>query len=108
MLEVAYHALEDTGIPISKCSGSRTSVFTGCFTNDYQSILQQDYQAEQKHGAMGISQFMLANRLSWFFNLKGTSMNLDSACSSSLLALHLACQDLRMGNATLVRVLVLS
>ncbi|KND87187.1 Lovastatin diketide synthase LovF [Tolypocladium ophioglossoides CBS 100239] len=104
MLETAYHALEDAGVPISKCSGSDTSVYTGSFTNDYFSILKQDYRAEQRHGAMGIAPSMLANRLSWFFNFKGTSMNVDSACSSSLLALHLACQDLRVGNATMALV----
>ncbi|KAI4263037.1 MAG: hypothetical protein L6R42_001796 [Xanthoria sp. 1 TBL-2021] len=92
MLETAYHALEN---------GSDTSVYTGCFTNDYLSILQQDYESEQRHAAMGIAPSMLANRLSWFFNFKGTSMNLDSACSSSLVALHLACQDLRTGTASM-------
>lgn len=102
MLETAYHALEDAGVPISQCNGSDTSVYTGSFTNDYLSILQQDYQAEQRHGAMGIAPSMLANRLSWFFNFKGTSMNIDSACSSSLIALHLAAQDLRAGNSSMV------
>ena len=92
------------GIPLNKCSGSNTSVYTGCFTNDYLSILQQDYEAEQRHAAMGIAPSMLANRLSWFFNFKGPSVNLDSACSSSLIALHLACQDLRTGTASMVRI----
>ena len=49
---------------------------------------------------------MLANRLSWFFNFRGTSVNLDSACSSSLLAVHLACQDLRAGSSSMVRISV--
>lgn len=104
MLETAYHALEDASIPLDKCSGSDTSVYTGCFTNDYLSIMQQDFEAEQRHAAIGIAPSMLANRLSWFFNFKGTSMNLDSACSSSLIALHLACQDLRAGTASMALV----
>ncbi|KAI0186121.1 lovastatin nonaketide synthase, partial [Xylaria flabelliformis] len=104
MLETAYHALEDAGIPLTECSGSNTAVYTGCFTNDYLSILHQDYEADQKHAAMGLVPSMMANRLSWFFNFKGTSMNLDSACSSSLVALHLACQDLRAGNADMALV----
>lgn len=53
---------------------------------------------------MGIAPSMLANRVSWFFNFKGTSMNLDSACSSSLVALHLACQDLRAGTTSMALV----
>ncbi|KAI2628872.1 lovastatin nonaketide synthase [Hypoxylon sp. NC1633] len=104
MLEVSYHALENAGVPIHKCIGSETSVYTGCFTNDYLSILQQDLEAEQRHAIMGIAPSMLANRVSWFFNFKGTSMNLDSACSSSLVALHLACQDLRAGNCSMALV----
>ncbi|KAI1322483.1 lovastatin nonaketide synthase [Xylariaceae sp. FL0255] len=104
MLETAYHALEDAGIPVTTCSGSNTSVYTGCFTNDYLSILHQDYDAEQKHAAMGLVPSMMANRLSWFFNFKGTSMNLDSACSSSLIALHLACQELRTGTSDMALV----
>ncbi|THV55759.1 hypothetical protein BGAL_0004g00460 [Botrytis galanthina] len=104
MLETAYHALEDAGITLHKCSGSDTSVYTGCFTNDYLSILEKDFEAEQKHAAMGVTPSMLANRLSWFFNFKGTSMNLDSACSSSLIALHLACQDLRSGTSSMALV----
>ena len=91
-------------IPLDKCFGSDTSVYTGCFTNDYLSILQQDFEAEQRHAAMGVAPSMLANRLSWFFNFKGTSMNLDSACSSSLVALHLASQDLRAGTTPMVRI----
>ncbi|KAI0188560.1 lovastatin nonaketide synthase [Astrocystis sublimbata] len=104
LLEITYHALENAGIPMAKCAGSDTSVYTGCFTNDYLSILQQDYEAEQRHAAMGIAPSMLANRISWFFDLKGTSVNLDSACSSSLLALHLACRDLNMGTSSMALV----
>lgn len=85
-----------------KCIGSDTSVYTGCFTNDYLNIIQQDLEAEQRHAIMGVAPSMLANRISWFFDFKATSMNLDSACSSSLVALHLACQDLRIGASSMV------
>ncbi|KAL4788911.1 putative polyketide synthase [Aspergillus venezuelensis] len=101
MLETTYRALENAGISISSCSGSDASVYTGCFTNDYLNLLQQDYEAEQSHAAMGIAPSMLANRVSWFFDFKGTSMNIDSACSSSLVALHLACQDLKAGTTSM-------
>lgn len=88
---------------MERCIGSDTSVYTGCFINDYLNILQQDYDAEQRHAAMGIAPSMLANRVSWFFNFKGTSMNIDSACSSSLVALYLACKDLLSGSTSMVR-----
>lgn len=91
------------GIPIENCVGSDTSVYTGCFTNDWSTVIQDDiHEKEQRHGAVGIATTMLANRLSWFFNLKGTSMNIDSACSSSLVALHLACKDVLSGASSMV------
>ncbi|RYO81821.1 hypothetical protein DL764_009709 [Monosporascus ibericus] len=78
MLETAYHALEDAGIPIAKCAGSDAVVYTGCFTNDYLSVLQQDYEAEQRHAAMGIAPSMLANRIraqGWdYLNVGGANL----------------------------------
>jgi acyl transferase domain-containing protein len=81
---------------------SKTSVYTGCFTNDYQAFIPKDPQDLPRYSATGCSPSMLANRLSWFFDLTGNSVNLDSACSSSLTAFHLACQDLWSGESTMV------
>lgn len=50
----------------------------------------------------GNGQPLLANRVSWYFDLKGPSLALDTACSSSLVALHLACQSIRSGETTSV------
>ncbi|KAI1497576.1 putative polyketide synthase [Biscogniauxia marginata] len=97
MLEASYRALENAGITIEQCSNTRTSVHTGSFTDDYRSVLFQDPLDGYVYAASGLSSSMLANRISWFFNLKGPSMNLDTACSSSLTCLHLACEDLRNG-----------
>ncbi|OTB07054.1 hypothetical protein M426DRAFT_318422 [Hypoxylon sp. CI-4A] len=101
ILETAYRALENAGITIEQCSGTRTSVHTGSFTDDYRSILFQDPLDGHTYAASGLSSSMLANRVSWFFNLKGPSINLDTACSSSLTALHLACEDLRNGTTNM-------
>lgn len=90
------------GITMERCSGLMASVYTGTFTNDYQSVMMQDTEAEHRYSAAGLSCSMLANRISWFFNFHGPSMNIDSACSSSLTAVHLACQDLRTGATSMV------
>lgn len=100
LLETSYRALENAGIPLEKVLGSRTSVFTGSFTNDYLHLNTKDTERGSNYDAVGLSSFaMLANRLSWFYSLSGPSVNLDSACSSSLMALDIACQSLRNGNA---------
>jgi acyl transferase domain-containing protein len=44
---------------------------------------------------------MIANRLSHFFDLRGPSLGVDTGCSSSLVAVHLACQSLRQGETSL-------
>ncbi|KAI1389501.1 putative polyketide synthase [Hypoxylon trugodes] len=97
LLETAFHALENAGIPMEKVSGSATSVYAGCFGSDYMIQLYRDAETLPAYGAVGIGLSMLANRLSWFFNLKGPSITMDSACSSSLMALDIACQALRGG-----------
>ena len=74
--------------------GSDTSVHTGCFTADYMMIAAKDPERMSKYTATGVAATMLANRISWFFDLKGTSVTLDSACSSSMVALDSACQGL--------------
>ena len=127
LLETSYRALENgmpscylvfqslkfsdislAGIPLEKVLGSRTSVFTGSFTNDYLHLNTKDTERGSNYDVVGLSSFaMLANRLSWFYNLSGPSVNLDSACSSSLMALDIACQGLRNGDVDMVGITVL-
>lgn len=52
--------------------------------------------------ATGNSGAILANRISWFYDLRGPSMMIDTACSSSLVALDQACQLLRLGQTSMV------
>ena len=95
MLETSYHALENAGIPMETLAGSNTAVYVGSSARDYESILLRDPEQSAKYVGSGIGTALLANRVSWFFDLKGPSVALDTACSSSLSALHLACQSLR-------------
>ncbi len=91
------------GLPLEKVLGSRTSVFTGAFTNDYLHLNTKDTERGSPYDVIGLSSFaMLANRLSWFYNLSGPSINVDSACSSSLMALDMACRSLIDGDADMV------
>jgi acyl transferase domain-containing protein len=82
--------------------GTNTGVYTGCMNDDHKTLLARDIDLTPKYSAIGVSPSMLANRISWLFDLKGPSMNLDSACSSSLMALDIACQALRSGDTSMV------
>ncbi|KAF2468466.1 reducing type I polyketide synthase [Lindgomyces ingoldianus] len=104
LLETAYRALENAGIPLEKANGSKTSVHTGSFTDDYRQMVFKDNDTLPKYAATGVAISILANRLSWFFNLTGPSIHLDSACSSSMMALDMACQGLRNGDADMALV----
>ncbi|KAJ5737446.1 Acyl transferase/acyl hydrolase/lysophospholipase [Penicillium malachiteum] len=95
LLEVAYEAFENGGVPMESLPGSRTAVFSGCMTNDYELLSTCDMHDMPHNSATGNGRTMLANRLSWFYDLRGPSVMLDTACSSSLTALHLATQALR-------------
>lgn len=105
LLETSYHALENAGIPMEKAMGSRTSVHVGCLLQEYSQISQRDSEMPGNYqivGSSGLS--MLANRLSWFYDFQGPSMTVDTACSGSLLAVHLACQDLLAGNVDMISI----
>jgi acyl transferase domain-containing protein/NADPH:quinone reductase-like Zn-dependent oxidoreductase/short-subunit dehydrogenase len=84
---------------MDKLIGSKTSVFCGCFTGDYDLLSNHDIFDHAPNAATGTGRAMLSNRVSWFFDLRGSSFTVDTACSSSLYALHSACQSLRLGES---------
>lgn len=97
LLETVYEANEAAGLRLDQFRGSRTSVFVGVMTGDYADVQARDAEDISQYTASGTSRAILANRISYCFDLSGTSLCLDTACSSSLVALHLAVQDLRNG-----------
>ncbi|XP_014553689.1 hypothetical protein COCVIDRAFT_29158 [Bipolaris victoriae FI3] len=101
LLESTYEALENGGIPLEKIVGTKTSVFVGSFATDYTDLLTRDPESVPMYQCTnsGQSRAMVSNRLSYFFDLHGPSVTVDTACSGSLVALHLACQSLRTGEA---------
>ena len=90
------------GLPMDSCVGSDTSVHVGSFLHDYESMMGKDPEQTNVYKATGTGLSMLANRVSWFYDFKGPSIQLDTACSASLTALHLACQSLRSRESRMV------
>ncbi|KAL2752849.1 hypothetical protein ACRALDRAFT_1083424 [Sodiomyces alcalophilus JCM 7366] len=99
LLEICWEAFESAGIPLDKLRGSDTAVFAGLFTSDYGTSLLRDIDATPKYHSTGTSNSIAANRISYFFNLRGPSMVIDTACSSTLTALHQAIITLKAGEA---------
>jgi len=97
LLEVSHAALEDAGYDPARCPG-RIGVYAGAAENQY--MLQQwrggdgDLESDLASGLGGFVDF-LATRVSYKLNLRGPSMSVQTACSTSLTALAVACDALR-------------
>jgi polyketide synthase PksN len=99
-LQNAWHVLEDAGYRRADLSGRPVGVYVGVMYGEYQF-----------HGALdalrggrpltGSSFATIANRVSHALDLSGPSLALDTMCSSSLTAIHLACESLRRGESEL-------
>ncbi|WP_375772897.1 SDR family NAD(P)-dependent oxidoreductase [Archangium gephyra] len=102
MLELTWEALENAGIVAETLKGSQTGVYVGSAWVDYGRLLyQQGAQAITQHTVTGHHRSILANRVSYVLGLQGPSLSLDSACSSALVSVHLACEALQRGDATM-------
>ncbi|MFC5288226.1 SDR family NAD(P)-dependent oxidoreductase [Actinokineospora guangxiensis] len=94
LLRTAWEALESAGIP-PLAAPTSTGVFVGASYSHYK-----DYNLAPEldaNAGLGNHNAFLANRVSYFLNLSGPSMTIDTLCSSSLVALHTAVRSLRDG-----------
>lgn len=90
------------GMSLQAVAGSSTAVYTGSFNLDNTVHNSRDSEDSPVYNSVGSGLSMLANRLSWFFDLRGPSIGLDSACSSTAMAIDIACQALRSGACDMV------
>ena len=97
LLELAWHAAEDAGIPAASLAGTEFGVYIGASTTDYRDLRLGDPASGDSYFMTGGTLSILANRISHVFDLRGPSLAIDTACSSSLVALHHACEAIRSG-----------
>ncbi|MET8546953.1 beta-ketoacyl synthase N-terminal-like domain-containing protein, partial [Kitasatospora sp. NPDC004799] len=97
----AWETLEDAGIDPTSLRGSQTGVFTGIWNSGYVGSPDQAPPDTEGYLATGISPSITSGRVSYLLGLQGQAVSVDSACSSSLMAIHLAAQALRSGECTL-------
>jgi len=103
LLEVAWEALEDAGQVPENLAGSKTGVFIGIYSSDYLNIQLSvsDRDSINAYTNLGGAHSVTANRISYILNFKGPSLAVDTACSSALVAVHLACQSIWNGESAL-------
>ena len=95
-LETSWQAVEDAGYTRKHLAQQRVGVYAGVMWSEYQ--LYGNEETLKGHAMAVSSSFAsIANRVSYLMNLSGPSIGLDTMCSSSLTAIHLACSALRVG-----------
>jgi acyl transferase domain-containing protein/acyl carrier protein len=104
LMEVAVEALESAGTPLDRVAGTDTGVFVGISTRDYAHVQLAAGEVPEGYAATGSAGSIAANRLSYALDLQGPSIALDTACSSSAVAAHLACQAIRAGECDMALV----
>ncbi|WP_051950824.1 type I polyketide synthase [Actinacidiphila yeochonensis] len=104
VLETAWEAAEDAGLPLERLRERPTGVFLGMYGADYLTMQFAGQAGINAFTAPGGAHSIAANRVSYLLDLRGPSLVVDTACSSSLVALHLAARALRAGDCDLALV----
>lgn len=97
LLEVTWEAFEDAGIAVDQLVGSKTGVFVGIASRDYWDLLSAATNESRPYLSTGNATSIAAGRIAHIFGFSGPCATIDTACSSSFVALHWACQSLRRG-----------
>lgn len=100
-LQVAYNAALNAGYGGSRLSDTQTGVFVGFSGHNnliganYAQMIHELAPSEASLAYVGNLFSVLAGRVSYFMNLKGPSVVVDTICSSSLVSVHMACEAIR-------------
>ncbi|KAA8652644.1 Type I Polyketide synthases (Type I PKS) [Aspergillus tanneri] len=99
-LQLAYHTLESAGYFAPSSSGIGTDVgcYLGLSSSDYEDNVNS--HAPTAFSFAGTSRAFASGRISHFFGWKGPSIVIDTACSSSAVAIHTACKAIQLGECT--------
>ncbi|KAF9888920.1 hypothetical protein FE257_008089 [Aspergillus nanangensis] len=97
LLECCFESLEAGGITLEDIAGTMTGVYVGNFASDYETLAFKEPERIEGMAVLGMGRTTVSNRVSYMYNLHGPSVTMDTACSSTLYALHFAVQALRNG-----------
>ncbi|TGA92981.1 type I polyketide synthase, partial [Streptomyces palmae] len=101
LLETSWHLLENAHIDPTTLKGTPTGVYTGVSSQDYLSRLPQVPEGFEGYATTGGLSSVVSGRVAYTYGFEGPAVTLDTACSASLVAMHMAGQALRQGECTL-------
>ncbi|MGZ8250261.1 MAG: beta-ketoacyl synthase N-terminal-like domain-containing protein, partial [Methylomagnum sp.] len=99
-LECAWQAMEYAGYGDTG-PGAAVGVFVGSTWNEYSSLSYEHGHLKDRYAGPGSLYWAIANRVSYFMDFTGPSLTVDTACSASLAAVHLACQAILAGDCAM-------
>jgi amino acid adenylation domain-containing protein/non-ribosomal peptide synthase protein (TIGR01720 family) len=94
LLEVVYHAIQSAGIPVDQLKNRNIGVFSADVTPEYHHLATV-FRPTLVSGNIKAG---VAGRIARIFGLRGVALNIDTTCSSGLVAAHTACNELLLGN----------
>ncbi|KAJ2951876.1 hypothetical protein O0L34_g4119 [Tuta absoluta] len=96
--EHVNRAIYDAGLSIDSLNGRNIGVYIGAsLAETIQALYYYDYDLSAST-LPGCSKAMFANRISYWLNIRGPSMQVDDACASSIAALEEACRAIKRGD----------
>src|SRR3984893_11352461 len=101
LLETSWEAMEHAGVTPASIANSLTGVFVGLTHGDYQLLAADAHSVEGPYGFTGTTFSLASGRIAYALGVHGPAMTVDSACSSGLLAVHMACRNLHDGESDL-------
>ena len=99
LLESSWEAMEHAGLAPETMRESLTGVFVGLTHFDYQLVTADSSAMEEPYGYQGNIFSMASGRIAYTLGLQGPALSVDTACSSGLVAVHMACRSLIDGES---------
>ncbi len=98
LMTYVWKAIEDAGYAAQNLSGSKTGIFVGTASLGYSSLVSKANIPIEGYTSTGMAPSVGPNRMSYFLNIHGPSEPIETACSSSLIAIHRAVNAITNGS----------